>query len=80
MKRKFYKGKVFDVGHAAAVITRCYESTPLGVEIVPQDSAILTPRECRLLSAYLLEVADWCENQNSKTRQMRTNGDLASKK
>lgn len=71
MKRKLYKGKVFDVGHAAAVITRCYESSPLGVEIVSQASAILTPRECRSLSDYLLKAADWCEQQNEQNRQRR---------
>jgi hypothetical protein len=71
MKKKFYVGKVFDVGHAATQITRCFENSPLGVEIIPQDSAIMTPRECRLLGTYLLEVADWCEQKNEPNRRRK---------
>ena len=58
----FYPGRVFDYGAGWAHVTSCYPFSRLGVELNREGSGILSADQCRMLSRFLADAADWLES------------------
>lgn len=55
---RFCLNACFDYGHGHAVITRVFDTSPLGVELRPEGSGVLNVADCRRLAQFLTDFAD----------------------
>jgi hypothetical protein len=61
-----YSGEVVDVGHCWAEVTNVLSERDYGVRLHPTEHGVLSPEQCRLLAAHLIQAAQYCERLNRR--------------